>query len=788
MRFTNTSSHTTDRTQRMRLTWLSILLFATTSLSSLLTASAQSKGPGPRAGHCIVEHSGVVYVLGGTPPSSSEYANFTSLKLPQSNWQAVSPDTFPWVDLPAPPVSVHIPALTMTYDSLKATLTPSWTDCFATDDGRIVVVGGSAQLLVYDIGSQQWSQPAASIKFGPSVSSGMFQDPVYIQSRILGDGVTGLVVCTLNWNSQPQPYYLNTETWTVTLAIGTSLTTPPSVPGTSNGWGVVPGGGPLLPPNGFRHFSLVVMGNTAYIMGGYSTLLTGQISDWNSITSFPVLQAPSTTVVMFGNAGTLTVTTRGSVAYPISDSTIHILPGNRGGNSQSLQLVQTFAANQVTATALALAEGGPRNSIFRGATLIGRGGNQIFMHGGLKSLDFNVPAAVPPPEYFDNGAAVWNGASQTWGDSLVIYVPPAKSKGLMIGLIVGGVALLVLIGLGIWYYKRRQRRRILEEEEERQAKGMVLKNEDVLQKEHKPIRSFDENSSARPTPPIAYYVAGRPDGGSDIGGTYQAMHLSNGQGYAEAYAAGRGASSETIRRSPYQEFGQVTTAYAQPELVDDDFAVQTIDSPRYFNSPQDYSSLGHDAMDSTTSPTLINNDGLISRAPSKYQAVVSTTGHPVFGHSADQISKREYHDGTTIATAGAGLGPVEGSADAAITHPYQTTTTADGSSYVLPNPAAQRSEPYFVRPYSQTSTSNLSPSPPMPRSQLTPVSPSFSATYSMPESSHGGGSSNDSGGVTVVGDSVNPLLPPNPSTEESPAYAHQQHPPSAVNNQTHPAF
>lgn len=277
----------------MVLTWLSILLAATISLSSLLTVSAQSKGPGPRAGHCIVEHNGVVYILGGTPPSSSEYANFTSLKLPQSNWQAAPPDTFPWVDLPAPPVSIHIPALTMTYDKLKPTLTPSWTDCFATDDGRIVVVGGSAQLVVYDTGSQQWSQPAASIKFGPSVSTGMFQDPVYIQSRILGDGVTGLVVCTLNWNSQPQPYYLDTKTWTVTLAIGTSLTTPPSAPGTTNGWGVVPGGGPLLPPNGFRHFSLVVMGNTAYIMGGYSTLLTGQISDWNSITSFPVMQAPS---------------------------------------------------------------------------------------------------------------------------------------------------------------------------------------------------------------------------------------------------------------------------------------------------------------------------------------------------------------------------------------------------------------------------------------------------------------------------------------------------------------
>lgn len=298
----HTNNHRTHRALRMLLAWLSMLLVVTTSLSSLQLANAQSKGPGPRAGHCIVEHSGVVYVLGGTPPFSSEYANFTSLKLPQNGWQEIRPEQFPWVDLPAPPVSVHIPALTMTYDKLTPNLTPSWTDCFATDDGRIVVVGGSAQLLVYNIGSSQWSEPAGSFKYGPSVSSGMFLNPVYIQSRILGDGVTGLVVCTLTWNSQPQPYYLDTKTWTVTLAIGTSLTTPPSAPGSSNGWGVVPGGGPLLPPNGFRHFSLVVMGNTAYIMGGYSTLLTGQISDWNSITSFPVQQAPSSSMFCFSYA------------------------------------------------------------------------------------------------------------------------------------------------------------------------------------------------------------------------------------------------------------------------------------------------------------------------------------------------------------------------------------------------------------------------------------------------------------------------------------------------------
>ncbi|KAK3843236.1 MAG: hypothetical protein J3R72DRAFT_441133 [Linnemannia gamsii] len=794
----STSTYSNNRASRMLISVASLFLITITTLSSLHTAHAQ-KAPGPRAGHCIVEHNGVVYVLGGTPPVSSAYANFTSLQLPQNNIWDVQPDDFPWTALAPPPVSIHIPALTMTYNSQTPTVTPSWTDCFATGDGRIVVVGGSAQLLVYDIASAAWSQPAGSIKFGPSVSSGMFLNPVYIQSRILGDGTTGLVVCTLTWNSQPQPYYLDTKTWTVTLAIGTVLTTPASAPGSSNGWGVVPGNGPLLPPNGFRHFTLVVLGNTAYIMGGYSTLLTGEVRDWSSITSFPVLQAPSSTMIMFGNAGNLASTTRGSVAYSISETTVHILPGNKGGNGQSLQLVQTFSSNIVTATTLELAISGPKNSIFRGSTLIGKGGNQIFVHGGLRTLDFGSPSVgVPSLDYFESSAAVWNGDSQTWGNMASIYVPP-KSNGLMIGLIAGGgVVLLILIGVGIWFYKRRQRHRILEEEE-RQAKGMVLKNEDNLQKEHKNFRSFDENSSARPTPAIAYYVA-PPGGNNGVGhggemtGSYLALHPST-HGYAEGYATGRGTSSEAIRASTYTDFGPASSspyAQPQPELIDEEYVVQTSDgSPRYPNSPQDYSSLGHDNMDSTTSPAL-NNDGLISRAPSRYQSVVSTTGHPIFGMSADLISKREYDDANS-----------QQHGQTQVQAPYHPSTPSDNGGgsgpYVLPNPAAQRSEPYFVRPYSQASTSNLSPSPLLPRSQHTPVSPTFSAAYSMPESAHGGSSSD--GGAGTAGGSVIPLLPPSQSANEfqdpqiAGAYAQyqqqqqqQQQGLPVMNNQTRPQF
>jgi hypothetical protein len=132
----------------------------------------------------------------------------------------------------------------------------------------------------------------------------MFLNPVYIQSRILADGYTALVVCTLTWNSQPQPYYLDTNTWTVTLAIGTALTTPPASSASSSGWGTISGGTPM-PPTGLRHYTLAVLGQDksksddhygngrALIIGGYSTLVTGQVQDWDTVTSFPVQQAPS---------------------------------------------------------------------------------------------------------------------------------------------------------------------------------------------------------------------------------------------------------------------------------------------------------------------------------------------------------------------------------------------------------------------------------------------------------------------------------------------------------------
>ena len=291
------------------------LLFATSILFSLLsfssvttsTVHAQSKGPGPRAGHCVVEHNNVVYVLGGTPPISSSYAAFTSLKLPVSSITPDSSESLPWQDLTPPPEPIQITNLTITFSSLNPTATPNWSDCFATDDGKIVVVGGGFQLMSFDIGSNTWTDGPSivpQLQYGPSVAPGMFLSPVYMQARILADGYTAIVVCTLNWNSQPQPYYLDTRSWTITWAIGTASTTPVGSTSAASGWGMVPGVTTTLPPAGFRHFTLAVLGQDkkdknhygngrAYMIGGYSTLVTGLVQDWDAITSFPVQQAPS---------------------------------------------------------------------------------------------------------------------------------------------------------------------------------------------------------------------------------------------------------------------------------------------------------------------------------------------------------------------------------------------------------------------------------------------------------------------------------------------------------------
>jgi hypothetical protein len=49
----------------------------------------------------------------------------------------------------------------------------------------------------------------------------------------------------------------------------------------------------------------------------------------------------------------------------------------------------------------------------------------------------------------------------------------------------------LVIAVGVWFWKRKQRQKILEEEE-RRVKGTAIKNEDMLQKEHK--RTTGEHS------------------------------------------------------------------------------------------------------------------------------------------------------------------------------------------------------------------------------------------------------------------------------------------------------
>ncbi|KAF9572072.1 hypothetical protein EC968_010403 [Mortierella alpina] len=566
--------------------------------------------------------------------------------------------------------------MTMTFSTSEPRATPAWIDCFATDDGRIVVVGGSFQVLVYNIATASWAD-ATNLRYGPSVSSGMFLNPVYLQSRILADGYTGLIVCTLNWNSQPQPYYLNTNTWMVTLAIGTPETTPVASSSSTNGWGLVPGGGPLLPPAGLRHFTLAILGQDkndpenhygngrAFIIGGYSSLVTGLVQDWDVLTSFPVQQAPSNVIVMFGNAGKLVKATRGSVAYPVSPSLLNIFPGNAGGSSAQQQ-VQVYDITKNAVEILSGISGGPRNTIFRGATVIGQG-QQIFFHGGLTSLEISGPS--PPTNLLDQSIGVWNGGSQQWGDTVDVYVPPAKSKTLMIGLIAGGAALLILIGLSVWYFVRRRRLRLLEEEE-RQAKGMALKNEDMLQKDHKGRRSdnlSDHNHSG--IIPEATYL---PQGGHhhierDL---YQPLEPRTPL-YEDEYEMARSTGMEIVGKSPHLS--------AEAELIDDE-------SDDFFSEKrrtvQEYPSV---TSFNTSHPDTIQYSPLQTSAQD--QQVIRSDIQPVYGQPSYGIAKEEYNDlePTVAGTLHRSPSVVEYQGD--IRHLQNLRASLDGKAAATQSPA-----------------------------------------------------------------------------------------------------
>ncbi|KAF9937788.1 hypothetical protein BGZ67_000884 [Mortierella alpina] len=653
--------------------------------------------------------------------------------------------------------------MTMTFSTSEPRASPAWIDCFATDDGRIVVVGGSFQVLVYNIATASWGD-ATNLRYGPSVSSGMFLNPVYLQARILADGLTALVVCTLNWNSQPQPYYLNTNTWMVTLAIGTPETTPVASSSSTNGWGTVPGGGPLLPPAGLRHFTLAILGQDkndpknhygngrAFIMGGYSSLVTGLVQDWDVLTSFPIQQAPSNVIVMFGNAGKLAKATRGSVAYPVSPSLLAIFPGNAGG-SATQQQVQVYDITKNTVEVLSGISGGPKNTIFRGASVIGQG-QQIFFHGGLTSLEISGPS--PPTDLLDQSVGVWNGGSQQWGDTVDVYVPPTKPKTLMIGLIAGGVALLILISLSVWYFIRRRRHRLLEEEE-RQAKGMALKNEDMLQKDHKSRRSdnISDHINSGTVPAATYF----PQGG--LHNTERDVHQPLQPRmplYADGYEMARSTSIEIVEDSLHLA--------AEAELIDDESEDLFSEKRR---TVQEYPST---ASFRTSHPGGIQYGP--SHTPVQYQEG-HTDAQPVYGQPSYGIAKQEYNELEPTAAdtlhrspsvveyqgdirhlqnlrasldgkAPASQSSATASKNQALFRELATRASKESERLSVNEPPSRTSvlrESYFAsRPYSSSSSLSFNPATGgshLHVAQRSPYmsSPAFSTSFSVPDSMQG---------------------------------------------------
>lgn len=501
---------------------------------------------------------------------------------------------------------------------------------------------------------------------------------------------------------------------------------------------------------------------------------------------------------MFGNAGSLTKPTRGSVAFPVSSSELDILPGN-GGGTASEQDVETYINGQNTAATLLTSINpgtGPRNTIFRGATEIGQGA-QIFVHGGLTTLEIPSAATSLTP-YLDESVSVWNGDNHQWGDRLNIYTPP-KSKTLTIGLGVGAAVLVLLIAGGVWYWRRKQNLRFLEEEE-RRVKGLALKNEDMLQKEHK-RRSGDEHR----------------DGSQGLGGggfspaavlyrdaVYEPLQPPGAIGYADGYSTERGSFS----------YGE------QPELVDDETAVSGRTS---VHGPQQYSmtTLGGIGGHSSSS------DGYLSRQPSHYQTVVAAPGHPVYGISERHVIEQQQHAPPAVVAMGTSLDysptlihntGLEGGAS-------QEQLKAGGRSgggpdqfrisldlrTSLPGTRStstftQQSSPYF----GSSSTVPMPPPPPITSGAYSPhasyqqplqphyqqqqlypqqqqqqqqfqASPTFSNSYSLPDSLSG--ATHMSGGYPSGGGGISPALSNQDTSTNTttiyppPSIAHQSRPP-----------
>jgi len=430
--------------------------------------------------------------------------------------------------------------------------------------------------------------------------------------------------------------------------------------------------------------------------------------------------------VMFGNSGSLSQTTRGSVAYPVSESEMDILPGN-GGGSNTVQNVETYFSGQSTASSMltTITPGtGPRNTIFRGGVEIGQG-SQIFVHGGITSLD--IPSTASLTQYLDQSVAIWDGSNHQWSTQLNTYVPP-KSNALPIGLGVGAAVLVLLIGLGFWIWKRKQRQRFLEEEE-RRVKGMAIKNEDMLQKEHKKSKGGDQvhpaegsqgGSSGRFSPGILAYRDP----------VYEPLQPPGTTGYSEGYSSERGSFS-----------------YPTPELVDDHETQSAKAARTGGHSPQQY------PMTHLNAST--GNASGYAPGQASYQSVVSAAGHPMYGLSNQSVTPAIVAMGVSSPT----LVPTgyEGSQDQ-FRGPDQFRISLD-SRTSLPGTRptstfTQQSSPYFGVYNSGTSPAAVYQQqqfqqhyPPQHQQQQQqyqqqqPVyhqtSPTFSNTYSLPDSLSG---------------------------------------------------
>ncbi|KAF9904473.1 hypothetical protein BX616_001282 [Lobosporangium transversale] len=343
---------------------------------------------------------------------------------------------------------------------------------------------------------------------------------------------------------------------------------------------------------------------------------------------------------MFGNSRTLSKPTRGSVAYAVSRTALSIFPGNSGGSGDTQQQrVEIYDADKNSVSTLSgipNGDSGPRNTNFRGAVRIGQG-DQVFLHGGVTTLDYSPSS--PLDNFLDQSIHVWDGKAQQWGNTVNIFIPPKKTKTLMIGLIVGGVVLVLLFGGGSVYYIRKKKNRLRRfEEEDRLAKGAVLKNEDELHSERRSNRlnnggnnspDMKDNHGSGSGPGTVIATSASTDAGTDR--NYELPQQRPAPEHFENYATtGRGASLELYNQNPYQIQAHAHTyaqyPYQELGVMNDGIVARPLTTPRPVHAPQEYP-----LVDTETAATTTSN---FVPPTSRFQSVVTVAGQPVYGKTS----------------------------------------------------------------------------------------------------------------------------------------------------------